>query len=203
MSPSRYPILTFTLVGAILAFTNNALIRGLTNMAQTVHGRHAMVLALAVSWLGPGIWLAVIAFCLLLTTGGVTPPWARGRWLYAAGAFYLFHIPLIALPVPTIFGRWGLTAYLFLGSVGIVCAIWLLMGRFHIAGLLLLAEPIVRTVSWRFFPHGTRSAAMTIFAIVEFPLIGWWVRDLAARHKPQPAVVVSGSEVTDALDGGL
>jgi hypothetical protein len=203
MNPSRYPILTFTLVGAILAFTNDALIRGLMTMAQSVHGRRAMVLAEVVSWLGPGIWLAVIAFCLVLTTGSVTPPWARGRWLIAAGAFYLFHIPLIAFPPLAIFGRWGISVYLFLGTVGIVCAIWLLMGRFHVAGLLILAEPIVSIASRGYLPRGMRSAAMTIFAIVGFPLIGWWVRDTAARHKQPPAAAISSSEVTIALDGGF
>ncbi len=203
MNPSRYPILTFTLVGAILVFTNDALLRGLTNMARSVHGHSAVTLALLISWLGPGLWLVVIAFCLLLTTGGVTPPWMPGRWLYAIGAFYLFHIPMIALPPLRIFGRWGVAVYLFLGAVGIVCAIWLLMGNFHVAGLLLLAEPIVRTLSWRYFPRGTRSAAMMIFAIVGFPLIGWWVRDTAARHKPQTAPVLSSPEPTITLDGGL
>ncbi len=203
MNPSRYPILTFTLVGAILVFTNNALIRGLMNVTRGVHGHRAMVLAEAIGWLGPAIWLVVIAFCLLLTTGVVTPPWNRGRWLYAIGAFYLFHIPLILLPPLAIFGRWDFTVYLFLSSVGVVCAIWLLMGSFHVAGVLLLLEPLVRDVSWKYFPRGTRSAAMLLFAIVGFPLIGWWMRDVAARHKRPPATATSSPGVTVALDGGV
>ncbi len=210
MNPSRYPILTLTLVGAILIFADDALIRRLMNMNRSVHNHLAMVLAGAIGWLGPAIWLVAIAFCLLLTTGAVSPPWNRGRWLLAIGALYLFHLPLILFHIPlilfpplAIFGRWGFTAYLFIGSVGVVCAIWLLMGRVHIAGALLLLVPIMRDVSWKYIPRGTRSAEMTLFAIVCFPLIGWWVGDAATRHKRQPAAATTSQEVTLALDGGV
>ncbi len=210
MKPSRYPILTFTLVGAILIFANDALIRTLMNMTRSPHAHRAMLLAEAISWLGPGIWLVMVAFCLLLTTGAVTPPWNRGRWIFAIGALYLFHLPLVLFHIPlilfpplAILGRWGFTAYLFLGSMGVVCALWLLMGRLHVAAVLLLLAPIVRDVSWKYMPHGTRSAEMTLFAIFCFPLIGWWVRDAATRCKRQPASANASQDVTLALDGGV
>ena len=182
MSPSRYPILIFTLVGVLLVFAQDTLSRGLMNLALGPHRRVAGILANVLNWIGPGIWLLAIALCLLLTIGSATPPWTRGRWPSAIVVFYLFHLPLLAFPPLAIFGRWGYTVYFFLGAVGVVCAIRQLLGSFHLAAVFLLAEPVARSVLWGRLHGSARILAMTFFAVVGFPLLGWWLRDTAASH---------------------
>jgi len=178
----RYPILIFTLVGALLVFVNDTLTRGVMNLALGPNRDVAGILANVLNWIGPGIWLLALALCFLLTIGSVTPPWTRGRWRFAIVVFYLFHLPLVAFLPPAIFGRWGYAVYLFLGAVGAVCATWLLLGSFHLAAVFLLAEPVVRSVLWGHLHYAARIVAMTLFAVVGFPLIGWWLRDAAASH---------------------
>ena len=182
MRTPRYPILIFTLVGALLVFVNDTLTRGVMNLALGPNRYVAGILANVLNWIGPGIWLLALALCFLLTLGSVTPRWTRGRWRFAIVVFYLFHLPLMAFLPPAIFGRWGYAVYLFLGAVGAVSATWLLLGRFHLAAVFLLAEPVVRSVLWGHLHHASRIAAMTLFAVVGFPLIGWWLRDAAASH---------------------
>ena len=186
MSPLRYPILIFTLVGVLLVFAGDAVSRGLMNLALGPHRHVAGILAYALNWTGPGIWLLAIALCLWLTMGSATPPWRRGRWPFAIVVLYLFHLPLMALLPPAIFGRWGYTVYLFLGAVGVVWAMALLLGSLHFAAFFLLAEPVVRSIVWGHLHSAARTVAMTLFAIVGFPLIGWWLRDAAASHRPNP-----------------
>ena len=185
MSPSRYPILIFTLVGALLVLANDTLSRGLMNLALGPHRHIAGILVYVLNWIGPGIWLLAIALCLFLTIGSATPPWTRGRWPFAIVLLYLFHLPLIAFPPLAIFGRWGYAMYLFVGAVGAVCATWVLLGDFHLAAVFLLAEPVVRSVLWGHLHHAARIVTMTFFALVGFPLIGWWLRDTAASHTGQ------------------
>ena len=80
----------------------------------------------------------------------------------AIAVLYFSHIPLMAFPPPPIFGRWGFVVYLFIGSVGVVSAIWLLTKSFHIAAFFLLAEPAMRNVSWGQVHHATRSITMVV-----------------------------------------
>jgi hypothetical protein len=178
----RYPILIFTLVGGLLVFANDILSRGVMNPALCPNRYVAGILANVLNWIGPGIWLLALALCFLLTMGTSTPPWTRGRWPSAIVVFYLFHLPLMALPPPAIFGRWGYAVYLFVGAVGAVWATWLLLGGLHLAAIFLLAEPVVRSVLWGHLHYAARTVAMTLFAVVGFPLIGWWLRDAAASH---------------------
>lgn len=182
ISPRRFPILTFTLVGVFSLFASNALILSQQSLARGPHRHLGAVLAYVWNLIGPGIWLLIIAFCFLLTTGNSKPVWTRGYWSQAIAVLYVFHIPLILLMPPTILGRWGFAVFLFLGSVGEVCAMSLLMRRFHIAAVFILAEPLVRTICWVHLHDGIRSVAMKLLAIVEFSLIGWWFRDTAVSH---------------------
>ena len=198
MRTPRYPILIFTLVGALLVFLNDALTRGVMKLALGPHRHVAGILAIVLNWIGPGLWLLALALCLLLTIGSATPPWTRGRWPFAIVVFYLFHLPLIAFLPPAIFGRWGYAVYFFLGAVGVVCAIWLLLGSLHLAAVFLLAEPVVRSVLWGHLHHATRIVAMTLFALVGFPLIGWWLRDAAASHSPIPTPPPQSAPATDS-----
>lgn len=185
MTPSRFPIITFGLVGLFLVLTNRALIRGLTSLAAGPHRHFAGILAEAFDLVGPGLWLLAVAFGLLLTTGSATPVWTRGHWSLATAVLYLFHIPLILPLTPTaVFGRWGFTVYLFLGSVGTVGALRLLNGRFHFAAFFLLAEPIVRNISWMHLHHAARSLVMALFSVIAWALIGWWFRDAASSCRP-------------------
>jgi hypothetical protein len=203
MSPSRFPILTFALVGLLLVFANDALTWGWMNLSRGPHRHVAGILAEVVNWIGPGLWLLAIALCLLLTTGSARPPWTQGHWPLAVGFFYLFHIPLMLFVPPAILGRWGFAVYLFLGSVGAVCAIWLLIGSFHVASFFLLAEPVVRSVFWGHLHHATRSMGMTLFSVASWALIGWWFRDRAARHGSQTTTVPPLSKTPAITDGCL
>jgi hypothetical protein len=174
MSPSRFPILTFTLIGLLFVLANEALIRALMSLAARSHQNVASILAEVVNWIEPGLWLLVISLCLLLTNGTARTP---GSWPQAIAVLYFSHIPLMAFPPPPIFGRWGFVVYLFIGSVGVVCAIWLLTKSFHIAAFFLLAEPAMRNVSWGQVHHGTRSITMVVFSLIGWALIGWWFQE--------------------------
>lgn len=189
MRPSRFPILTFTLVGVLLHFISDGVVWALMRQSRGPHRDFTGILAEAWNWTGPGLFLLAIALCFLLTSGQATPAWTKRTWPRAAAVFYLFHIPLIMLPLPpdALFGRWSFTVYLFLGSVGTVCAMRALLGSFHVAALFLLAEPVVRSVLWGHL-HGTRSMVMAVFAVLGFPLIGWWYRDARANHTPRPTL---------------
>ena len=112
---------------------------------------------------------------------------AVGHWRLRF--LFVFHIPLMLLVPPTILGRWGFAVFLFLGSVGAVSAMWLLMGSFHVAAFLILATPLVQTISWAHLRDGTRSVAMKLFAILGFALIGWWFRDTVVSHTLQTTAV--------------
>lgn len=204
MSPSRFPILTFALVGLLLVIANDALIWGWMSLARGPHRHVAGILTEVVNWIGPGVWLLVIALCLLLTTGSARPAWTRGHWPSAVAVFYLFHIPLMLPFTPSaIFGRWGFVVYLFLGSVGAVGAIWLLMGSFHVAALLLLAEPVVRHISGEHLHHAARSLTLDLFAVIAWALIGWWVRDTIASHRSATATVPPLPKTPAITDGCL
>jgi len=178
----RFPILTFSLIGVVWLFANDALILTQQNLARGPHRHLATLLTQTWNLIGPGLWLLIVALCFLLTSENARPVWTRGRWSLAIAILYVFHIPLMLLVPPTILGRWGYAVFLFLGSIGVVCAMWLLMRRFHVAAFFILAEPLVRTISWIHLHHATRSVAMKLFAIVGFSLIGWWFRDTAVSH---------------------
>lgn len=180
IAPSRFPILTFTAVGFLLVLTSDAVVRGLMSQARGPH-QHAVGISVEVwNWIGPGLWLLAIAVCFFLITGSAAPTWTKGNWPLAGLVFYLFNIPLILLPPAAIFGRWGFAVYLFLGSVGAVCTMRLLLGSFHLAAFFLLAEPVVRTILWGHLHHTTRPVVLTLLGLIGFPLIGWWFRDAAA-----------------------
>jgi len=184
MRMSRFPILTFALLGLLLAFANDATIWGQQNLARGPHRHVAGILTEVLNLVGPGMWLVAVALGLLLTTGRARPAWTGGRWLPAGAVVYFFHIPLMLSTYPAIFGRWSHTVFLFIGSVGIVCALRLLSGSFHFASVFLLAQPVVRNVTWGYVHHATRTVTMTLFALAGWALIGWWFRDAAASHRP-------------------
>ena len=183
MGPSRFPILTFALLGLLLVLANDALIWELESLARGPQRHVAGILANVLNLAGPGLWLLAVALGLLLTTGCATPAWTRGRWPQAGVAIYLFHLPLMLFVPPAIFGRWGFAVYLFIGSVGAVWALRLLSGSLHFAAFFLLAEPVVRSVCWGHVHNATRSVTMTLFAVAGFALIGWWLRDAAASRQ--------------------
>jgi len=184
LGPSRFPILTFALLGLLLIFANDALIWGQQNLARGAHRQVAVILTEVLNLAGPGLWLLAVALGLWLTTGRARPAWTRGRWLQAGAVLYLFHIPLMLFAPHAIFGRWGFTVYLFIGSVGAVCALRLLSGSLHFAAFFLLAGPVVRNASWGRLHHAARSLMMTLFAVAGWALIGWWFRDAAASLRP-------------------
>lgn len=72
--------------------------------------------------------------------------------------------------------------YLFLATVGAVGALRVLSRRFHLAAFFLLAEPVMRNVTWMHVHQVARSVTMTIFSVAGCALIGWWFRDAAASH---------------------
>jgi hypothetical protein len=193
-STRQFPILTFSLVGVLSLFASNVLILSQQSLARGPHRHLAAILAYVWNLIGPRIWLLIIAFCFLLTTGNARPVWTRGHWPLAIVILYVFQIPLMLLVPPTILGRWGFAVFLFLGSVGVVCAMSLLMRRFHIAAFFILAEPLVRTICWAHLHDGTRSVAMKLLAIVGFSLIGWWFRDTGVIQTVETTAVPAQPE---------
>jgi hypothetical protein len=191
------------LLGLLLVFANDAMIWGLENLARGPHRHVAGILVNVLNLAGPGLWLLAVALGLLLTTGRARPAWTQGRWLLAGAVVYFFHIPLMLFMLPTIFGRWGHTMYLVIGSVGAVCALRLLCGSLHLAAFFLLAEPVVRNVTWGHVHHATRSLTMTGFAVVGFALVGWWLRDAGASPRPPTATVPQLPRKTAIADGCL
>jgi len=197
LSAGRFPILTFTLIGALWLFANNALISVQQNLAGGPHHHLAAILTQTWNLIGPGLWLLIIALCFLLTSGHMKPTWTIGRWPLAVATLYLFHVPLMFAPL-TILGRWSFALFLFLASAGTVCAMWLLMRHFHVAAFFILAEPLVRTISWLHMHHGTRSVVMKLFAMVEFLLIGWWFRDTVASQMAETTLEPTSPTISGA-----
>ena len=189
VNPSRFPIFIFALIGLLFVLTSDVLLRGLMDLAHGPHRRVAGILAQVWNWSGPGLWVLVLALCLFLTTGSARPIWTRGNWPLAVAVLYLFHTPLMAFAPPLVFGRWGFTVYLILGSVGAVFAIWLLTKSFHVAAFFLLAEPVVRNVSWGYVHHAARSVMMALFSVIGWALIGWWFGDADTSHRSQSTTV--------------
>jgi len=178
-APSRFPILTFTVVGLLLLLTSDAVVRGLMKQARGPHKHVAGILAEVWNWTGPALWLLAIALCFWLISGSAAPTWTKGNWPLAGAVLYLFHLPLMLFLPLAIFGRWGFAFYLFLATVGAVLTLRLLLGSFHIAAFFLLAEPVVRSILWGHLHHAMRSVVLTLLSVIGFPLIGWWFRDAA------------------------
>lgn len=174
----RFPIFTFSCVGLFLFILNYWLIAGVMSRATTQPLPVFVVVLL--NLIGPGLWLLALALGIFLSAGSIRPPWLQNRWLLAIAAFFILHVPINFLPRPTLFGRWGFIVYAFLGALGIVAALGLLTGRFHIAALLILVEAIASPLTRARFPAPARVPVTALFSVISFALIGWWFRDAAA-----------------------
>jgi hypothetical protein len=177
--PARFSIPIFAGVGLVLFFLNHALILIVMRAAANAgHSPPATLIELT-NIAAPGLFLLAVALGLFLTAGSLNPPWVQDHWPLAIAIFYVLHIPMNLLPRPAILGRWGFMVYALLGSLGVVCAVRLLAGRFHLAAILLLADSLISPLTRSRLSVALRAPTTALFSMITFALIGWWFHEAA------------------------